>query len=314
MNKTQTQQDITLTKIYGGDIIVKFYEKSHQYWISTDGGKKFNRATGTTSYLNIKDKSRPLGMWQQQVTAEFLLDCIAKGIAIDEDKAIEAAIQNDIQKEKAADIGKEIHAWCEAFIRHELKQPGFEKLPDMPDFKEGVTGVNAFLDWRAKHNVKFLSTERVVYSKKHEYIGTMDLEAIIDGVHCIGDFKSSNGLYNGVRMQTAAYLKADTEEREYSKDKKFKGYGGRWAIRLSKYSEEEYMRKENLKKLVKQAIARIKGQESKDYPIKPYQVFEAVFLDKEPGMLDADYSAFKHCIALSEWDKATDPYTRGSLE
>lgn len=303
------EEGIEYTELYGGKVIVRFHEKGHQYYISKDGGLKFIRKGGVTGIIGIVDKSVALGKWQQGMTLDFLLDTLKAGGQVDEEKAIEAVIQHELFVEKAADIGKEIHAWCEAYIRHQLKQKGFEKMPAIPDFPEAITGVNSFLAWIDEHKVKFVSTERVIYSLKYDYLGQMDFEAIIDGDHCMGDFKSSNGLYPTVRMQTAAYAMADTEER----GKKFKGYAGRYALRLSKYSEEEYMKRETRKQEVKAAIAHFKGNEASTYPIKPYQVFEAVFLDREDGFRDRDHKAFLHCKALVEWDRETNPFLNREL-
>lgn len=294
-----------ITKLYGGKVLVKFLgpteDKPNRHMYYVDG----KRMTGVTTYIGIKDKSRPLGIWQQRMTADFLLELIAKGVKIDEEKAIEATIQHELFKDKAADIGKEIHAWCEHFIRHELKQKGFEKMPKIPEFPEAVTGVNSFMAWRDEHKVKFISSERLLYSKKHGYVGTMDIEAKIDGIHCAGDFKSSNGLYNSVRMQLAAYAMADMEERKENV------YDGRWAIRLSKYSEKEYMAAEKRKLVIKKLIAKVKGQDVTDSEIKPYQVFEAVYLDNNKGSMADDFDAFLHCKALTEWDKRTDAFANG---
>ncbi len=303
--KKAPDDGIIIFKLYGGKIEVKFYgpteEKPnrHMYYVNAV------RKTGVTSFIGIKDKSRALGIWQQQITADFLLKALEAGKKIDIDLALEAVVQNDVLREEAADIGKEIHAWCEAYIRHKLKQKGFEKLPAMPNFPEAVTGVNSFFAWEKEHKVKWVSTERLVYSKKHDYVGTLDLEAIIDGKHCLGDFKSSNGIYNAVRMQTAAYAEADMEER----GKRF--YEGRWVIRLAKYTESEYYRREERKKVIKKAIARIQGREYKDYPIKPYQVFEAQFLDDDPDSMKKDMKAFLNAVELTRWDRETDPFLNG---
>ncbi len=86
-----------------------------------------------------------------------------------------------------------------------------------------------------QHKVKFVSTERIVYSKKHDYIGKMDAEAMVDGKRVLVDFKTSSGLYNSVRMQTAAYQKADEEEGA-------KSYKGRWAIRISRKTKRNTSR------------------------------------------------------------------------
>lgn len=308
MSKEKENDDVQLTELYGGRVVIKFYEKSHQYWVSRDRGKTFQRKTGVTTFCGIKDKSTPLGVWQQQITADFLLGKIEEGVKIDIDLALEAVVQNNVQREEAADIGKEIHAWCEGYIRKELKHKGFEKLPAIPDFPEAVTGVNSFMQWVEEHKVKFVSTESPVYSLKYDYVGTEDVTFIADKMFCDADFKSSNGLYNAVRMQTAGYKHAREEESKKKSD-------GRWAIRFSKYTEAEYYRKEERKKELKKAIARIQGKSFKDYPIKPYVIFEAAFLDNDRRAFKHDLDAFLHAVGLTRWDRATDGfYNGGSIE
>lgn len=292
-----------ITELYGGKVIIKFHPKSHQYWVSVKGAK-FVRKTGVTTFIGIKDKSRPLQSWQMGITADFLLGKIARREKIDVDAVLEAVVQHELRKDEAADIGKEIHDFCERYIRHKLGQPGFEEIPDMPNFPEAITGVNSFFAWEKEHKVKYVATEKPVYSMKHDFIGTEDLVAVIDGKYCDSDFKSSNGLYNGVRMQTAAYAKARMEDGGRKSE-------GRWAIRFSKYSEAEYVKREERKKEIRAAIARIQGRPASNYPIKPYQVFEAKFLDNESVNLDRDFDAFLNAKALFEWDRETDPFYAG---
>jgi len=237
------------------------------------------------------------------MTLDFLLKKLSEGVVIDEDIAIEAVIQNDIAKDEAVDIGKEMHDWLEKYVKFKLKKAGYSSMPEMPTIPEAITGVTGFLAWeKERDSVKYISSERMVYSKKYDYMGTLDLEAIVDGIYCLVDFKSSNGLYNSVRMQTASYVEADQEER------KKKVYKGRWALRFSKYTEAEYIKREERKKVIKAHIARIKGKEFKDYVIPPYVAFEAKFMDKEKGMMEYDFDAFLSAKNLYEWDKKTDWY------
>ncbi len=290
-------------ELYKGKVKVKFYPKSHQYWVSVNG-EKFKRRTGVTTIIGIKDKSRPLKVWQQRVTASFLFDLVKKNKEINLKSAVEAVMQCDVLKSEAADIGKEIHTWCEEYIRHKLKQEEFRALPKIPNFPEAVNGVNAFLSWEKEHKVKFIATEKIVYSMKNDYIGIEDVQFIVDGLYCDGDFKSSNGLYNGVRLQTAAYSFARMEEGGRKSQ-------GRWAIRLSKYSEEEYFKKEEEKQRLKKIMCEIQGKEYKDYGIKPYQVFEAKFLDADKSYLKRDFEVFLSFKKGFDWNKKTNPFYVG---
>lgn len=290
--------EFTLSTLYKGKVQVKFFPGSHQYWMSIKGSP-FKRKSGATTFIGIKDKSVPLGVWQQTMTADFLLKLIENGVPITEDLAIEAVIQNDIAKDEAVDIGKEMHDWLEKYAKFKMKDKSQNTMPEMPNLKEAITGINSFLKWESEHKVKYRSCERVVYSIKQDYMGTLDLEADVDGVYCLVDYKSSNGLYNTVRMQTAAYVKADEEEGRSA-------YKGRWALRFSKYTEKEYIRREERKKVLKKHIARIKGKDYKEYPIVPYQAFEAKFLDKEKSYMKEDFDAFLNAKGLFMWDKKSD--------
>lgn len=274
------------TKLYGGKINVKLFPDSHIYIVDA------KRKSGPTTYIGIKDKSTALVSWATELQADFIIEKIRRGEKITEEHVFFAQDLHRQKKEEAADLGHKIHEWCEHYIKTKLKIKGYS-MPDMPEDQNIQVAVNAFLDWEKEHKVKFLSSERLLYSRKHEYVGTLDIEALVDGDLCVVDLKSSNGLYNTVRMQTAAYLKADEEE---SKRK----YKGRWAIRLAKETEEEYMAK--FKK--KQAKDIAKGKEARKIP--QYQAFEAMYFDKNKGELEYDFEAYLACITLYKWDRETD--------
>ena len=282
--------DFLESSLYKGSVKVKFFPESHQYWVN---GK---RKTGVTTLIGIKDKSRALMTWKGQRIIDYLLKKLKTG-KIDERAIVIASYIDEIEKEEAAAFGSAIHEWAEGYINFKLKKS--KVMPDMPEIKQVQVGVNAFLDWEKEHKVKFLSSERVVYSKKHDFIGKMDIEAKIDGDLCLVDLKSSNGLYNAVNLQTAAYLRADEEEsgREYK---------GRWAVRLAKYDEAEHIEREEKKQFIKRIVAEYRKSEYKEYPIPEYQAFEAKYLDPQDGLIDRDYKAFLHAKELYLWDKETD--------
>jgi len=264
-------------ELYKGKIKGKFYPNSHAYYIN---GK---RKTGVTTYIGIVDKSRPLIIWATELFRDFLLDMVEKGIT--EEHIYTGCTLHEERKKESANIGTQVHDWIEKYIKGEK--------PEIPETKEAQIGVNAFIDWVQSNKVKFISSERVVYSKKHDFIGKMDIEAKVNGKLCLIDIKTSNGLYNTYGMQTAAYLKADEEESG-------KKYEGRWLIRLAKETEGEYI--ERMKK--KNINRERKGMQAIEIP--SYQVFEAKYLDNEDGNIDRDFKAFLNAKSLYEWNKETD--------
>lgn len=276
--------DVIEFSLYGGKITGKFFEGSHQYWIN---GK---RKTGVTTYIGIMDKSRPLMIWATGLCRDALLGLIDAKQTIDQDAIVKASNLYDEKKDEAASIGTEVHNWIEAYIKGEN--------PGMPDTKEAQIGVNAFLDWVSANKVKFLSSERVVYSKKHDFIGKMDIEARVNGKLALIDIKTSNDLYNTYRMQTAAYVKADEEEsgRQYKE---------RWLLRVAKETEKDYIKRMTEKNDMRERLGKTPQE------IKDYQVFEALNLDKEPENMDYDYQGFLHAKGLFEWNKKTDFFTNG---
>ena len=269
------------TTLYGGKVKIKFFPETHIYYVN---GKRRGSVTGA---LGVIDKSRALIPWAIDLYAEFLRDKL--GQPLTEEIIMAGTEVWSIKKTEAATIGTTAHDWIEQFVKG--------NKPDMPDDKNVIQAINGFMNWVEDHKVKFLMSEQVVYSKKHDYIGTMDAVATLQGgrKRYMIDYKVSNGLYPAVAYQTAAYLKADEEEsgREYA---------GRWAIRLSKETEEEYMARQE-KKLTNYLR---KNTEKKPYQIKPYMAFEARFLDEGELKIERDFKAFLHALNLYQIHAGVD--------
>lgn len=281
-----------ISSLYKGKIEVKFLgptpenPKRHMYYVN--GVRK----TGVTTALNIKDKSTALLSWSGETIAKHLFDAVISGQIFTQEVIVKAIFAPEEAKNKAADLGHEVHEWIENYINHKLYPKKF-KMPEMPEDKNVSTGVVSFLEWESEHKVKYLWAEKVVYSKKHDYIGKADFGAIVDGMTCMCDIKTGNGMYNSVLAQTAAYAMADTEECGIK-------YEGRWAIRIAKETPEEYEERLKLK-------AEIRGYLGKsEKTVVPYQVFEAKFLDSERGNMKRDFEGFLCHWNLMKWDKETD--------
>lgn len=269
---------VTETKLYNESVLVTLDtgENGEKHDYRVDG----NRKAGVTTYTGILDKSNSLIPWAVGLALDYVRgNKEVLGLDADEIYA-RAQAEAERVKNEAADLGTKIHNWIEDYIKGQL--------PEMPEDKNVLQGITSFLEWKDKHNVKFLSSERIVYSKKYDYIGKMDAEAEVDGKLCVVDFKTGNNIYSEVKLQTAAYLMADKEESG-------RKYDGRWVVRISKETEDEYVVRmtEKNSKRVARGLKPVK--------IDEFKLFEAIYLDPDKKSLKIDFKAFTSILAIYRW-------------
>lgn len=260
--------------LYGGEVVVSL-STAHRYTV-TDNGKKA-KARGVTTAIGIMDKPQLIG-WAVGEGLDYVYEHYGEP-----DVWIKAQAASEGKKEEAADIGTQIHDWCEAHIK------GLNPL--MPDDKNVARGAISFMEWVQSHGIEFEESERFVYSRQHGYVGKFDFTMRTPAGLMMGDLKTGNGLYPPVAMQTAAYARALTEETGTQ-------IVGRWAIRVAKETEAEYNergRKKNESR-VRRGLSPVE--------IRPYQVFEARFFGNDT--LDRDFGAFLRCNELTDWKQAAE--------
>lgn len=222
---TQNNMEPTKTlSLYKGKITIDFFEGKHSYVIRETG----KRPLSVTACTGIIDKSRPLIFWAVGLAKNHLLENLQNGKAIDEAIIEEACKQHQVFKKAAADIGTEVHEWAENWIKTKIKERKDLKLPDN---EKAANGAIAFLKWVDENKIKFIASEQIVYSKKHDYVGIMDCKFTMGKekhkiIHA-GDFKTSKGIYNEYRYQVAGYQGADEEESG-------EVYGTKWLMRFGK--------------------------------------------------------------------------------
>lgn len=289
MVKEKIEEGIIITKLYGGKVEARFMgptdDKPNRHIYQMNGERK----RSVTGIQGLKDKSGALVPWALEEGAKSLLRDLENGVKITEEEIVKSVFASDQVKMKAANLGTDIHNWCENYINSRLKKGSTPEMPDDADVSKGVT---SFLQWEESNKVKFLWSEKVLYSRKYDYMGKADFGAIVNGERCICDLKTGNGLYKEVRLQLAAYRQADEEE---TKEK----YDGRWAIQLSKETEKEYLARMEIKNKIKRLLGK------KESEIYPYQVFNAKFLDLNKDDYKKDLSAFVNLAELHTWDSTT---------
>lgn len=204
--------------LYNGKINIDFWEGQHKYIIRETG----KRPLSVTAATGMLDKSRPLLIWAERLSIEFLIDKLNTKVEITEELIREACHQHQVKKVEAATIGGLVHKWAEDYIA------GLD--PEMPTDEKVLNGVTAFLAWVQEHEVKFLASEQIVYSKKHDYVGLMDTIVSMKWnskkrLICPGDFKTNKWeenketgerkprVYTEFRYQVAGYKGAYEEEK-----------------------------------------------------------------------------------------------------
>lgn len=195
--------------VYKDTIKLEFGETNHRYTISKLVDKDLwtepEAVVGVTTIIGVLNKPA-LMLWPLREAIKYLE---AHKDAPITKKLLDEAYEAHKQKsQKGKDAGKTGHALVEALLLD--KKP---ELPTDPEaLKEAESVALAFEKWRADYAPKVLYTEKPFYSLRHEYAGTCDLVAEIDGKTVVIDFKTTNpsyynpdGLYAENLAQVGAY-------------------------------------------------------------------------------------------------------------
>ena len=189
--------------LYRGEVklSVDIDEDKHDCFDS-NGNKIPYSVTGATGVI---DKSGALMGWVAKMMGLYLLAEKEKGnCQITEEMIARAKKEYRLLRQEAADLGTEIHKWVSDWIKG--------KNPTMPIDERVVNGITAFLKFQKEHKVKWLESERIIYSKEYNYWGVLDAIGKINGKLVLVDFKSSSGIYPEMYFQTAGYQIAFEEE------------------------------------------------------------------------------------------------------
>lgn len=214
-----------IIELYNGSVKIEYFDRYHQYFVN---GKK---SLGVTTITGLIDKSGALIYWAVGLTKDYLIETLNNGgITLEH---IEIASKLHAQRKKeAADLGTQVHKWAEDYIGAKVSK---RKDIEMPKDERVLNGVLAFLKWVDENKVKFLESEKVVYSKKHDYIGTLDCIFTMGSekhkIKHIGDFKTSKGIYDEMIFQITAYEEAYREETG-------EDFGDKYILRFDKETAE----------------------------------------------------------------------------
>jgi hypothetical protein len=178
--------------------IYKVFDKKGEYHIPVS-------VTGATGIIN----KPALIPWAVGLMRDDLLEVLSRAPQeLTKERIIQAANLHNQRKKEAADAGSLIHEWVELHIK------GMN--PAMPEDTNVLNGVLAYLKWSEEHKPKFVASEKIVYSRKFDFVGLLDLQITLGKekhkILHLADIKTGNGIYYEHLAQTSAYQGADEEE------------------------------------------------------------------------------------------------------
>lgn len=110
------------------------------------------------------------------------------------------------KKQAGADVGTSVHEAIELWITADC--PAKKHVPHKTfcgEDEQVLAMFGEFVKWKRQNKVKFLFTEKKVYSEKHWYGGIVDFVCTIEGKRYVGDIKTSNGIFPEHFLQMGAY-------------------------------------------------------------------------------------------------------------
>lgn len=189
------------------------------------------RLYGVTTVLGVINKPALVGWAAKMVTEHIKETCpeefhpvegVRYTVTLVELERAKSA--HTRKKDFSATIGTDIHAECETLVNEAIAQGG--KIV-RPFHTEPM--VQKFIDWAMREDIKFLASEKQLYSKTLWVAGTCDLLFEKDGKRYVGDIKTTSGIYDRTPFfQCAGYEIMLEEGGEVPFD------GGRCIIRLGK--------------------------------------------------------------------------------
>jgi hypothetical protein len=221
------------TILYGAAIRLDFNPKGHTYTVTDLSTLTVREVPSVTQILGVIGGSKVwvLKQWAANLASDYIRDAIRPGMRYDElqiEQIIERARKNFHTVSRGAKtIGQLAHEWIEAHLRARLCATPELPLPVNEQTRKAIHAASA---WIAEH-FKPVSMEHRLYSREHDYAGTLDVVGEVDGQLAVVDWKTSKAIYDEMPLQAAAYAQAWSEMND-------ERVPDRWVIRLDKETGE----------------------------------------------------------------------------
>jgi hypothetical protein len=310
---------------YNGEVTIRFNKEEHCYYRVAELGNLIP-LNGVTNTVGIIDKSFMLTPWAAKMAIQKLLRIMPtemvegiiriKPLTFEEFTiiALEAKGAHKEKLDEASDIGHQAHKCLEESILNAMAndpQKIVRQLINLPADEQAATAAGSGFNWMQAHNVRWEETETKIYSREHDYAGTMDGLATCDSCSdksccpvffkdrlSLIDWKSSNHLKIEYLFQTASYKHAKLEEHpelnildtwilRLGKSDEEAGKFEPWHMTPDEYEEDfqGFLACLRLTRLVDSVEERMKGQKTTIRAVKKEQRETAKAIKKEQEKL-----------------------------
>jgi PD-(D/E)XK nuclease superfamily len=223
------QTSVGSTTLYGATIRLDFNPKGHSYTVTDLSTHTVREVPSVTQIIDVIGGSKVWGLkqWAANLASDYFRNAIRPGVSYDElqiEQIIERARKHFHTVSRGAKtIGQLAHEWIEAHLRARLYATPELSVPVNEQTRKAIQAASA---WIAKH-FRPVTMEHRLYSREHDYAGTLDVVGEVDGQLAVVDWKTSKAIYDEMPLQAAAYAQAWSEMYDAR-------VPDRWVIRLDK--------------------------------------------------------------------------------
>lgn len=214
MAKSKQPKGWKVVPLYRGKVKLGFDQwgnktgRRHSYWINVEksamyprGAKMIPGVTGICGVLTVA--AGGLAPWAARQAVSYLRN--KQHIEITDDTAQNAVMAHARFRDNAGVRGTSVHKYSERLINSEKLTRGERNTAAC---KRAIRVIKLL----KKEGIEVVACEQTIFSREHEYCGTLDLDCTYNGEPVILDIKTSSGFRAGAALQLAAYAFARQEE------------------------------------------------------------------------------------------------------
>ena len=210
--------------LYKGAVEIEYLPDSHIYYLLKDGKElpKKKRLVGSSTIANQLDKSTPMVLWATRLYTKVVKRIMGDGVSFTAADVISMLTIGEVahkeDKEKAGSIGDYVHAFAEQYSKDKDAKEAYSRTieelgePSAEMVKQVQTGCVGLVKWIKEQKLKFISAEKIVYSRKVGFVGRYDAIVEINKKRYLLDWKTAKGVYSSHIYQGSGYFKAHEEE------------------------------------------------------------------------------------------------------